>query len=75
MQLVYVGQGRYIPDVPARDIDVPDDEAQRLIESGLYQPAKAKAQPKPKREPDAPAEPIPSPEPAADPADTVQGDE
>jgi hypothetical protein len=37
MQLVYVGQGRYIPDVPARDIDVPDDEAQRLIESGLYQ--------------------------------------
>jgi hypothetical protein len=73
MQLVYVGQGRYIPDVPARDIDVPDDEAQRLIDSGLYRPAKAPT--KAKREPDAPAEPTTSTESAADPVDTVQGDE
>jgi hypothetical protein len=36
--LRYVGNGRYIPGVPADTIDVPESMADRLIASGLYEP-------------------------------------
>ena len=36
--LRYVGDGRFIVGVPARDLTVTQDEADRLVASGLYKP-------------------------------------
>ena len=34
--LRYIGEGRWTPGVPAADVDVPEEQAKRLVESGLY---------------------------------------
>lgn len=46
IRLRYVGGNRYLPGVPACDIDVNVDDADRLIATGLYEP-----QPEPNRNP------------------------
>ena len=40
--LQYVGKTEYIQDVPARDIEVEEEEAERLIKTGLYRRKKDK---------------------------------
>ena len=37
IRLRYVGGNRYLPGVPACDIDVSVDDADRLIATGLYE--------------------------------------
>ena len=34
--LRYIGDGRWTPGVPAADVDVPAEDAERLVASGLY---------------------------------------
>jgi hypothetical protein len=35
-KLKYIGDGSFFPGVPAGDMTVGDDEAERLVASGLY---------------------------------------
>lgn len=42
-RLRYVGGGRFIVGVPARDIEVDPGEARRLVRTGLYELVRSKA--------------------------------
>lgn len=37
MKLKYIGNGNFIPGVPAKDIEVDAKEGKRLIKTGLYE--------------------------------------